>query len=279
MYNKTMKNGNFLNNLKSNKSFAFNLILDKKIRIIYYSIPLLFLFISLILAIILLIISQSKTVTIVGITLCIISFVMTLIILIMNYFEKKFKYRVCEFFNLKNILEYELYETEMYNRDYLSIYHYQISNTKEVKWNTKTYNVDNLQLRFSYINYYDDEAKILFNGKKVTQIYLQKEIEPVEKRYIISSNKISDFNQKKINDCSLFISDENIKINNDVLKAINVLNNLNIDFNIYLEQNTMNIYFVQDNNFLFVNLEQKFDETKFNNDLSLINKIIEGIKN
>ncbi len=279
MYNKIMKNDIFLNSLKSNQSFSFKFILNKKIKIIYYAIPFLLLFTLLITSVIFLSISNSKQLTIVGAVLCAISFFVMIIILIMNYFEKKFRYKVKDFFNLKNIIGSNLTETEMYNRDFLSIYHHEIPNTREIKWNTKTYNVNNLQLRATYINCFDDSKKILLNGKYITQIYLQKELNKNNNKYIISKNSHENFCSIKNDNYSFFVNNKDIKIDNQIIEVIEVLEKNNINFDIYVDGSMMNIYFIENDNFLYINLEQKFNEQKFINDFNLINRIIDEIKN
>lgn len=126
-----MNNNKFIENIKHNNSFAYKFIFDKKIKFFYYIIPTIFLLLFFVLGIVF--ISINSHLLIAGLILLALTIFILIIFFILSYFEKKFKNQVKSYFNLPNILSMNLIETEMYDRNYLSIYHSCINNTRELK--------------------------------------------------------------------------------------------------------------------------------------------------
>lgn len=279
-----MNNNKFIENIKHNNSFAYKFIFNKKIKFFYYIIPTIFLLLFFVLGIVF--ISINSHLLIAGLILLALTIFILIIFFILSYFEKKFKNQVKSYFNLPNILSMNLIETKMYDRNYLSIYHSCINNTRELKWSTKTYSFKNnnnneLLMRFSFINNFSDDKTLLIKPKKITQIYLQKTLNNFyhKKLFIYKNNDLNDLKVYKIDKHIFYYKGEINNINNDneIKKMILAFDNLDVNFNIICEQDKINIYIAENNNFLFVNFMEKFNEDEFNKNLYKINEIIDII--
>lgn len=136
-------------------------------------------------------------------------------------------------------------------------------------------------MRFSFINNFSDDKTLLIKPKKITQIYLQKTLNNFyhKKLFIYKNNDLNDLKVYKIDKHIFYYKGEINNINNDneIKKMILAFDNLDVNFNIICEQDKINIYIAENNNFLFVNFMEKFNEDEFNKNLYKINEIIDII--
>lgn len=273
-----MNNFEFINQIKNNKKMYSKFYFNKYFKFFYYFIPLFLILIFLMLGIVF--ISIDKYFLIPAVVFIILSLFMVIVFFFLSYYDKKMKNKLKADFNLKNITKLNLIETEMYDRNYLSIFHSSIDETKELKWNTKTfdYQEHNLLIRFSYIKYFEDEQKILINPKWVTQIYFQLKKLDEKSKYTVYKNKINDSKEIMSDDGSFYVKGE-YKKNKYIEKIIKNFLLLDIDFNLIVDNEYINLYLLRDNNYLFVNLEEKYNEKKLINELIEFNKIIELLIN